>query len=108
MQPPAGCKINVKECKFFVTQGLNSIRALTLSMKYKFLFIFPVIALIVFLTVYGSTGNDKNRTEKRNYQTALRLIGHKLLLNSGDTKSRVMPVKQLSDDKFQIYFENEL
>lgn len=77
-------------------------------MKYKFLFIFPIAALIVFLTVNGSTGNNKNRAEETNYQTALRLIGHKLLLSAGDTKSRVMPVKQLSADELQIYFENEL
>lgn len=77
-------------------------------MKYKFLFIFPIAGLIVFLTVNGSTGNDKNKAEETTYQTALRLIGHKLLLSAGDTKSRVMPVKQLSDDELQIYFENEL
>jgi hypothetical protein len=77
-------------------------------MKYKFIFIFPIAALIVFLTVYGNAGNGKNRAEETIYQTALRLIGHKLLLSAGDTKSRVMPVKQLSDDELQIYFENEL
>lgn len=103
---PASCKLNVKQCKFFVTQALNFIIAL--SMKYKFLFIFPIAGLIVFLTVNGSTGNDKNKAEETTYQTALRLIGHKLLLSAGDTKSRVMPVKQLSDDELQIYFENEL
>jgi hypothetical protein len=94
---PASCKMNVKECKFFVIQALNSVIALT--MKLKSLFIFPIAAVIVFLTVYGSTGNGKNRVEETNYQTALRLIGHKLLLSAGDTKSRVMPVKQLSDDE---------
>ena len=77
-------------------------------MKYKVLFIFPIAALIVFLTVYGSTGSHKNWAEETNYQTALRLIGHKLLLSSSDTKSRVMPVKQMSDDELHIYFENEL
>jgi hypothetical protein len=77
-------------------------------MKYKFILIFPVIALIVFLTVYGSTGDSYHVAEKSGYQAALRLIGHKLLLSAGDTKSRVMPVKQLSADEFQIYFERPL
>lgn len=104
----AGCKMNVKECKFFVNQALNSVLALTLNMKYKFLFICLAVAFIVFLTVYGSTENSNSRAEETNYQTALRLIGHKLLLSTGDTKSRVMPVKQLSDDDFQIHFENQL
>lgn len=100
--------MNVNECKFFVIQTLNSIIALTLSMKYKFLFIFPIAALIVFLTVYASTENGTTRAEESKYQTALRLIGHKLLLSTGDTKSLVRPVKQLPDGELQIYFENEI
>jgi DNA-binding winged helix-turn-helix (wHTH) protein len=77
-------------------------------MKYKFLFIFPIVALVVFLTLYGSTANGINKSEETNYQTPLRLIGHKLLLSSGDSKSRVMPIKQLPGDELEIYFENEL
>lgn len=38
----------------------------------------------------------------------LRKIGHELLLQSGDSLSRVLPVKQLSENEFQITFENEL
>lgn len=98
----------VNECKFFVNQGLNSLIALPLIMKYKLFFIFPAAVLIVFFTVYGSTENSNSKSEKINYPAALRLIGHKLLLSSGDTKSRVMPVKELPGDVFQIRFENEL
>jgi DNA-binding winged helix-turn-helix (wHTH) protein len=63
------------------------------------------------LTLYGSTANGINKSDKSeetNYQTPLRLIGHKLLLSSGDSKSRVMPIKQLLGDELEIYFENEL
>jgi len=98
----------VNECKFFVNQGLNSVIPLPLTMKYKLFFIFPAAVLIVFFTVYGSTENNNSRAEKINYQAALRLIGHKLLLSAGDAKSRVMPVKELPGDAFQIRFENQL
>lgn len=77
-------------------------------MRHKLLFIFPATVLIVFLTVYGSAENNYTKTEESNYQPALRLIGHKLLLSTGDNKSRVLPIKKLSDTKFQIQFENPL
>lgn len=73
-------------------------------MNYKF--IFPVAALIVLLTIYGSTGN--HRAENTGYQAALRLIGHRLLLSTGDTTSRVMPIKQVSGKKYQVRFEKPL
>ena len=77
-------------------------------MRHKLLFIFPATVLIVFLTVYGSAENNYTKTEESNYQPALRLIGHKLLLSAGDNRSRVLPIKKLSDKEFQIQFENPL
>jgi hypothetical protein len=43
-----------------------------------------------------------------NYETALRLVGHKLLLSSGDKTSQIMPIKKLSEKEFQINFENPI
>ena len=71
----------------------------------KFQFIIPAVILTVILVVFGSAGISNNKTEESHYQAALRLIGHKLLLSAGDSTSRVMPVKQLSENEFQIYFE---
>ena len=73
-------------------------------MRYKFLLVFSALALIVFLTVSGNTKTIKSGW--LNYETALRLIGHKLLLSAGDNKSRVMPIEKLSENEFQIRFEN--
>ena len=39
---------------------------------------------------------------------AMRQIGHVLLLQSGDSSSRVLPVKQLSENTFQIAFQSQL
>lgn len=77
-------------------------------MRHKLLFIFPATVLIVFLTVYGSTEDGYPETEESKYQPALRLIGDKLLLSGRDNKSRVLPVKKLSNKEFQIQFENPL
>jgi hypothetical protein len=51
---------------------------------------------------------NNGKPEVTNYQVALRLMGHKLLLSGDDRKSRVMPVKELPDDEFQIHFESQL
>src|SRR5688500_10023843 len=95
-----GSKMSVKDCKFFVS---GSVIILTLNMKYQFLV--PVAALIIFLVFFGSTGQSNNGAEESTYETALRFIGHKLLLSAGDSTSRVMPVKQLSANEFHIIFE---
>ncbi len=100
--------MNVIRCKFFVNQDLKEVLILTLIMPHKLLFIFPATVLIVFLAVYGSTENGDPNTEESKYQPALRLIGHKLLLSGGDNKSRVLPVKKLSNTEFQIQFENPI
>jgi DNA-binding winged helix-turn-helix (wHTH) protein len=38
----------------------------------------------------------------------VRQIGHQLLLHSGDSTSRVLPVKQLSTGRFQLEFQSQL
>ncbi|WP_246138987.1 winged helix-turn-helix domain-containing protein [Mucilaginibacter frigoritolerans] len=38
----------------------------------------------------------------------LRRIGHELLLQSGDSTSRVLPVKKIAENEYQITFENDL
>lgn len=38
----------------------------------------------------------------------LRRIGHELLLQSGDSTSRVLPVEKTSENEYKIKFENEL
>jgi hypothetical protein len=41
-------------------------------------------------------------------EVLLRRIGHELLLQSGDSTSRVLPVKKIGENEYQIAFENEL
>lgn len=66
--------------------------------------------LLLFITVicaaFSMTGNDDYDVSRR--EILLRRIGHELLLQSGDRTSRVLPVKKIADDEYQISFENEL
>jgi len=52
------------------------------------------------------TGNDDFDIARR--EILLRRIGHELLLQSGDSTSRVLPVKKIAENEYQIRFEREL
>src|SRR5713226_7229969 len=54
-------------------------------------------------TIIGSDDFDIARRE-----ILLRRIGHELLLQSGDSTSRVLPVKKIAENEYQISFENDL
>lgn len=51
--------------------------------------------------------DDKNRFLEDRAELAIRKIGHDLLLQVGDSTSRVLPVRKLGNDVFQIEFEDK-
>jgi hypothetical protein len=61
------------------------------------------ISLICLAFSMDSSGFDLSRRE-----VLLRRIGHEVLLQSGDSTSRVLPVKKIGENEYQISFENEL
>ncbi|SDT06594.1 Transcriptional regulatory protein, C terminal [Mucilaginibacter mallensis] len=78
-----------------------------LSGKRKYL-----CGLIVLLfscaicATFSMVGNDDFNFARR--EVLLRRIGDELLTQSGDSKSRVLPVKKIAENEYQIRFENEL
>ncbi|WP_346318078.1 winged helix-turn-helix domain-containing protein [Chitinophaga sp. YIM B06452] len=78
-----------------------------LSGKRKYLlglilFLFISVICAAF-TIEGSDDFDIARRE-----VLLRRIGHEILLQSGDSISRVLPVKKTGENEYQISFENHL
>ena len=73
--------------------------------KYLFgLILVLFISLIcVAFTMEHSSDFDISRRE-----VLLRRIGHELLLQSGDSVSRVLPVKKIAENEYQVSFEHEL
>jgi hypothetical protein len=67
-----------------------------------------VLIIFMFISViclaFGINGSDNFDIARR--EVLLRRIGHELLLQSGDSTSRVLPVKKVAE--YQISFENEL
>ncbi len=78
-----------------------------LSGKRKYLYgllLLMFISLIcVAFTMASSDDFDIARRE-----VLLRRIGHEILLQSGDSTSRVLPVKKIAENEYQIRFDNDL
>lgn len=77
------------------------------SGKRKYLLGIILLSLIFVICAAFST-DDKNDFDFAKREVLLRRIGHELLLQSGDSTSRVLPVKKIEENEYQISFENEL
>jgi len=78
-----------------------------LSGKGKYLCGLILLSFIsVICVAFSLTGNGDFDMARR--EVLLRMIGHELLLQSGDSTSRVLPVKKIAENEYQIRFENEL
>ena len=78
-----------------------------LSGKGKYLFGFVLLLFIAAIcAAFNMTDSGDFAIARR--EILLRKIGHELLLQSGDSTSRVLPVKKIAENEYQISFENEL
>lgn len=50
---------------------------------------------------------SNTKADEKHVEVSMRLIGHELLLSSGDSLSRIMPIQKSPDGKYQIEFEND-
>lgn len=77
------------------------------SRKRNYLFTLLLLLFVVILCLaFSSTDSDDFDSAKR--EVLLRGIGHELLLQSGDSKSRVLPIAKIAENEYQIRFEKEL
>ncbi|MGF7080498.1 winged helix-turn-helix domain-containing protein [Mucilaginibacter sp. UYCu711] len=75
------------------------------SGKRKYLGVF-ILLLFVFVSciAFRMAGSDDFDIARK--EVLLRKIGHEVLLQSGDSASRVLPVKKTAENEYQIRFEN--
>ena len=77
-----------------------------LSGNSKYLFGFMLLLFVTTICVaFSRTDGDDFDIARR--EILLRRIGHEILLQSGDSTSRVLPVKMIAENEYQIRFENE-
>jgi len=78
-----------------------------LAGKRKYLF---GLTLLIFLSVICvavcNVQDEDFDVSKR--EVLMRRIGHELLLQSGDSTSRVLPVEKIAENEYQISFEHDL
>jgi len=63
-----------------------------------------LLFICIICLAFSMTGNDDFDFARR--EILLRRIGHEILLQSGDSTSRVLPVKKIAKNEYQISFEN--
>ena len=67
---------------------------------------FLLAAVPIFFFAFARDKPGKNDFEQAKELIALRMIGHEVLLHAGDSTSRVLPVKQVTENEYQLQFEN--
>lgn len=63
-----------------------------------------IIAILISAVAFIS---KKNEIPGKHVEVVLRDLGHQLLLSAKDSSSRVMPVKKLNENTYQISFQND-
>jgi len=67
-----------------------------------------ILLLFVALSFAVFSMKDTNDFDSARREILLRRIGHELLLQSGDHTSRVLPVKKVAENEYEISFERKL
>src|SRR6476619_4095399 len=81
------------------------VRRNLLPVKRKYMVGLLILTFISIICVaFTMTGSDDFAFARR--EIMLRRIGHEILLQSGDSTSRVLPVKKIAGNEYQISFEN--
>ena len=62
--------------------------------------------IIIAILISAVAFNKKNDIPEKHIEVVLRDLGHQLLLTAKDSSSRVMPVKKLNENTYQISFQN--
>ena len=83
----------------------NSLNLLSGRQKNLFGLLLLLFASAICVA-FSMADNDDFDVSRR--EILLRRIGHELLLQSGDSTSRVLPVKKIAENEYRIEFENDL
>src|SRR5215213_11960508 len=62
--------------------------------------------MVIFILVSAAFINNKNEIPEKHVEVVLRDLGHQLLLSAKDSSSRVLPVKKLNENTYQISFQS--
>ena len=75
-------------------------------MKPFILFGSSIMIIVILISAVASI-NKKNEIPAKHVEVVLRDLGHQILLTAKDSTSRVLPVKKLNENTYQISFQKE-
>jgi len=93
--------------KTFVKPPKLGVNGYFAHMKPLILFGSSVMIIIILISAVAVI-NKENVIPENHLEVVLRDLGHQLLLSAKDSSSRVLPVKKLSENKYQISFQNNV
>ena len=70
------------------------------------LFGYSIIIIVIAISALASI-NRNNEIPEKHIEVVLRDVGHQLLLTAKDSTSRVLPVKKVDENTYQISFQND-
>lgn len=76
-------------------------------MKFRMLII-PAAACLILMAISMTIKDSDSSYDRTKQELLLRKLAHELMLSSGDSISRVLPVKQISAQEFQVFPEAPL
>jgi len=87
--------------------NVNSIFRAVFRKQFAILCGVFVFIVVIFFTASSFVKPSTHDSFTKRVNLSIREIGHHLLLEAGDSTSRILPVKEISEGVFLLEFENE-
>lgn len=78
------------------------------SKKRRYIIGLPFVILSIALIAPVFSKQGRSSFDEAKTEILLRKLGHQLLLQSGDSSSRVLPIERITADEYRIRFEHHL
>jgi len=86
---------------------VNSSFTSSFNSRWVFSYAISMVVLVIFLVTSSFTTPSDRVMQAKQVNLMIRQVGHQLLLQAGDSTSRVLPVTELKEGVFLLEFENE-
>ncbi len=101
------CQKSVKEVSR-VVKSHEIVCYLQEIMSKKRIYTYTVLIVLVIIGWLLSNSDKKNEAFTERVKISLREVGNQLLLSNQDSTSLILPVKKISDYKYQVSFNEQL
>ena len=68
---------------------------------------YSILIPVIMITAVAFISKKDEKIPEKHLEVVLRDLGHRLLLTAGDSTSRVLPVKKVNENTYQVSFQND-